>query len=459
MASRLLERQLGRAFGRSEGFDGPLASFLALVDATYLQADEERRMNEHVSRLSSQELHSAYAQMRSLVNALPDTCVHLAADGMITNCQGSVTQLGGAPTWSLVGKHIGVTALAPVADQLLRAAAASHTGCDARQIDVKLGDGDGASWLEIRVAPTDADGCVLIVRDVTMQRRSQAHAAQAQKLEAIGQLAAGIAHEINTPTQYIGDNLRFLRDAFAQIEQLLTAVAAIDEAADPARGLEPLLAARQSLDLGFLQAECPLALTQSLDGVERVSHIVYSMKEFAHPDRGEKSAVDLNRVVSSATTVSRNEWKYVAELQLELGQLPQIPAYAGDLGQVVLNLVVNAAHAIKARFAGGEKAGRITLRTLALADRVVLEVQDNGSGIAPQHRERVFEQFFTTKPVGQGTGQGLALVRRIVVERHGGWITFDTREGEGTTFRIELSTEGDKLRPPLAPAKTDAALS
>ena len=444
MTSRLLRRQLERVFGRSEGFDEQLTRLLALVDATYRQAEEERRMNEHVFRLSSQELHAANAQLRSLVNALPDTCVHLTADGRIENCQGGAASLGGAPTWSLVGKPIGTTVLAPVAAELLAAAAASHADGVQRHVEVKLGEGADASFLDIRVAPTDLDGCVLVVRDVTAQRQSQAHVAQAQKLEAIGQLAAGIAHEINTPTQYIGDNLRFLRDAFDEIERLLALVAELD-GGDAAAVLPRVLELRSQLDLPFLRTECPLALAQSLDGVERVSHIVYSMKEFAHPDRGEKSAVDLDRVVASATTVSRNEWKYVADVQLELGKVPQIPGFAGDLGQVVLNLVVNASHAIKARFGGGDKQGRITVRTAATGDRVVLEVEDNGTGIAPEHRERVFEQFFTTKPVGQGTGQGLALVRRIVRERHGGLITFHTRLGEGTTFRIELPLEDAPL--------------
>jgi signal transduction histidine kinase len=456
--TRLLQRQLEKVFGRTDGFEEPLATFVALVDAAYSQGDEERRMNAHVSRLASQELQAANAQLRSLVNVLPDMCVLLAADGTVQNCLGGVAVLHGTPTWKLVGAPIGETVLGPVAAQLLAVAAASRADGAPRQVEVRLGEGADASVLDIRVAATELDGCLLVVRDVTAQRQSQAHAAQAQKLEAIGQLAAGIAHEINTPTQYIGDNLRFLRDAFAEIEQLLLAVAGIDPAADTAAALAAVLDVRARLDLAFLRAECPLALAQSLDGVERVSHIVYSMKEFAHPDRGEKTAVDLNRVISSATTVSRNEWKYVADLALELGTVPQIPAYAGDLGQVVLNLVVNAAHAIKARFGGEEKGGRITLRTRAEDDRVVLEVEDNGTGIAPEHQPRVFEQFFTTKPVGQGTGQGLALVRRIVVERHGGLVSFATRCGEGTTFRIELPLDGERLADATAaqpvPART-----
>jgi signal transduction histidine kinase len=451
MMSRLLRRQLERTLGAVDGFEPPLASFVAMVEATYLQAEEERRMNEHVSRLASQELQIANVQLRSLVNALPDTYMHLGGDGTIRKCEGGAVELCATPTWAFVGKHLTATALAPVAQQILAAASISRQRSTQQHIEVRLGEGAKSSFLDVRIAPMDSDSSVLVVRDVTQQHDAQAQLAQAHKLEAIGQLAAGIAHEINTPTQYIGDNLRFLRDAFGELEGLLAAVSGLEEQGDAAAALRQVVDARKQLDLAYLRSELPLALSQSLDGVERVSHIVYSMKEFAHPDRGEKAAIDLNRVIASATTVSRNEWKYLAELSLELGEIPQIPAFAGDLGQVVLNLVVNAAHAIKARFGGDARAGRIAVRTRAQADRVVLEVADNGSGIAPQHRERVFEQFFTTKPVGQGTGQGLALVRRLVVERHGGRIWFDTRVGEGTTFCIELPTGSQALAAESAP--------
>lgn len=296
--------------------------------------------------------------------------------------------------------------------------------------------------LEITGAANRLGGGVVSLRDVTQRVKLQTQLAQAQKFEAIGQLAAGVAHEINTPTQYIGDNVRFLRDAFDDLCKLLDAVGDLVEAL-PIPELEPIRELRRSIDLEFLREECPQAISQTLDGVERVSHIVYSMKDFAHPDRGERSMVDLNRVVHSATSVCRNEWKYVADLALELEEnLPSFLGYRSDLGQVVLNLVVNAAHAIADVVGDGAAGrGRITVRTRTAADRVVLEVQDTGAGIPEAHRRRIFEQFFTTKPVGRGTGQGLALIRRIVVDKHGGSVDFETEIGRGTTFRVELPRE------------------
>jgi signal transduction histidine kinase len=446
MNTWLIQRQLERAFGRTAGFEPQLLKFVAMVDATYRQADEDRRMNEHIVQVSSTELQSANDQLRSLIKALPDTYIHLLADGTVKECQGAVEQLNGVPVWTLIGRLLADTCLAPVADQILAAARSSRACGQPQQLEVQIGSSQSTSFLDIRVAPTELGSSAVVVREVTKERQAQAQLAQAQKLEAIGQLAAGIAHEINTPTQYIGDNLRFLRDALTDVSRLLDAVERAVNASDPVAELQSLTETCSQLDLAFLRTECPSALAQSLDGVERVSHIVYSMKEFAHPDGGEKGTIDLNRVVTSATTVCRNEWKYLARLDLVLcAELPMVPAFAGDIGQVVLNLVVNAAHAIKGRFGDREQSGLITVSTYLGDDRVVLEVRDNGEGIVPEHRERIFEQFFTTKPVGQGTGQGLALVRRIVVDRHGGDVTFESKHGEGSTFRVALPLGGRYL--------------
>jgi PAS domain S-box-containing protein len=294
-------------------------------------------------------------------------------------------------------------------------------------------------------------GGVVSFRDVTARRTLQAQLAQAQKLEAIGQLAAGIAHEINTPTQYIGDNVRFLKDAFREITAVLEATRTLDAAGSDAAALDSLREAWQRSDFDFLARECPVAIEQSLEGIERVTKIVYSMKEFAHPDRSEKVFVDLHRVVQSAITLCRNEWKYVAELTTELApDLPLVPCFPGDVGQVLVNLIVNAAHAIADVVGdGGQGQGRIVVSTRHDGDAVELAVRDSGSGIPPAHRGRIFEQFFTTKPVGKGSGQGLALARRIVVEKHGGTIRFDSEVGRGTTFVVRLPLAG---APAVAPA-------
>lgn len=269
---------------------------------------------------------------------------------------------------------------------------------------------------------------------------------QAQKLEAIGQLAAGIAHEINTPTQYIGDNATFLRDSFdetfslmgrlmAQLMEIRTLGGAAGEAAGKA--LDDLA----DTDLDYLGAEIPKAIQQSLDGVGRISKIVSAMKDFSHPGSETKVLADLHRAIESTITVSRNEWKYAATLDLDFDpDLPLVPCFPGEFNQVVLNLIVNAAHAIegaKATRPQGE-LGKIVVKTRLHPGEVEVAVSDNGTGIPEDIQQRIFEPFFTTKPVGKGTGQGLAIAYKVIVDKHSGRILLDSAPGRGTTFRIFL---------------------
>ena len=228
-------------------------------------------------------------------------------------------------------------------------------------------------------------------------------------LEAIGRLAAGIAHEINTPTQYVGDNIRFLQEAF-----------------------EDLMAGE---DIDDLADEIPAAIEQSLEGIERIAKIVQAMKAFSHPGVEEKTQADLNRLVESTVTVSTNEWKYVADVHTALDDdLPLVWCVPGKLNQVLLNLIVNAVHAIADR---GEARGEIDICTMVEGDGVVVSVRDTGCGIPADAQARVFEPFFTTKAVGRGTGQGLSIAAGVVRD-HGGTIDFETSAGGGTTFFVRL---------------------
>jgi signal transduction histidine kinase len=267
---------------------------------------------------------------------------------------------------------------------------------------------------------------------------------QAQKLEAIGQLAAGIAHEINTPTQYVGDNTRFLKDAFAALQKVLRSHQEILDAAGRAALTAELVAsARQILDaadVDYLSAQIPAAVNETLEGVERVTKIVRAMKEFSHPGGKQKSAMDINKAIESTATVARNEWKYVADLKLDLdAHLPPVPCYLGEFNQAILNLVINAAHAIGdvVKERPGEK-GLITISTRCDAHVVEVRVTDTGTGIPEAVRSRIFEPFFTTKEVGKGTGQGLSIVYASIVKKHGGTVAFETETGRGTTFIIRL---------------------
>lgn len=264
----------------------------------------------------------------------------------------------------------------------------------------------------------------------------------AQKLEAIGQLAAGIAHEINTPMQYIGDSVHFLRQSFEDLLRILDA----QQEAHQVLGSGPVLEAdmlkvseaEDNADLDYIRERVPRALERTLEGIERVTSIVRAMKEFAHPDSAERSSIDINRALSNALVVSRNEYKYVAEVETGFGALPPVPCHAGELNQVFLNLLVNAAHAIGDVVKGSDRKGVIRVRTAVDGDTVVIQIQDTGTGIPEEIRNRIFDPFFTTKPVGKGTGQGLAIARSIVVGKHRGALTFTSEVGRGTTFTIRL---------------------
>lgn len=279
--------------------------------------------------------------------------------------------------------------------------------------------------------------------DVTERKMLEDQLKQAHKLESVGQLAAGIAHEINTPIQYIGDNTNFLSGAFRDFGEVLTLYRA---AGTDATQLGAAARAAGAADVDFLLAEVPRAIEQSLEGVGHVARIVRAMKEFAHPGAEEKAPLDLNRALETVVTVARNEWKYVAEVVTDLEpDLPPVSGLAGELNQVFLNLLVNAAHAVQSVRGPDGVKGTITISTRRAEGVVEVRVSDTGCGIPEEHSGRVFDPFFTTKPVGQGTGQGLALAHAVVVQRHGGAITFETEVGKGTTFVVRLPVEGRRL--------------
>ena len=274
-----------------------------------------------------------------------------------------------------------------------------------------------------------------IVFDVSDRKALERQLAIAQKLESVGELAAGIAHEINTPTQYIGDNLHFLSTAFSGLKE---ALADID-------------AARSGADVDFLLEEAPHALEQSVEGVGRVTAIVSAMKKFSHPGGEEKTAVDVNAAVENTVIVAKNEWKYVADVDLELDRtLPPVMCLPGDFNQVILNILVNAAHAVGDKVKGTTDKGRITIRTEADGDFLKLSVTDTGMGISEANRPKIFDPFFTTKEVGKGTGQGLAITHNIVVAKHGGSIDFESEPGVGTTFIVRVPFgNGDSRATPI----------
>jgi signal transduction histidine kinase len=280
------------------------------------------------------------------------------------------------------------------------------------------------------------------------KQRMERELVRSERLEAIGQLAAGIAHEINTPIQYIGDNARFLQGAFGDIAELLDGLQRLLSAARHGAVADSLLkeieAKLHAADVDFLAREIPLAIEQSLEGLSHVANIVVAMREFSHPANGQKQPVDLNRAIHAALTLSRGEWKHAAELTTELdAEMPPVCCYPTDVNRVVMNLVVNAAQAVAQASSDDPMwKGRICVRTRYEHPWAEIRVEDNGPGIPEKIRSRVFDLFFTTKPAGQGTGQGLAIAHNIVVEKHGGTIHFEDNPGGGTVFIVRLPVDG-----------------
>ncbi len=280
--------------------------------------------------------------------------------------------------------------------------------------------------------------------DVTAQRTLERELAQAQKLESVGRLASGVAHEINTPVQFVSDSVNFVREALADVTTSLHRYRALADGVQAGTNVTELARevreADSAADLDWVLDNVAPALDRALDGLGRVTVIVRSMKEFAHPDRREKSPTDLNRGIESTLVVAKNEYKYVADVETELGELPLVTCHGGEINQVVLNLVVNAAHAIEAVVKGTSDRGTIRLSTRLDGEQVELRISDTGTGIPSEIANKIFDPFFTTKEIGKGTGQGLALARTIV-EGHGGTLRFETEMGRGTTFVIRLPVD------------------
>ncbi len=277
---------------------------------------------------------------------------------------------------------------------------------------------------------------------------------QAEKLASVGRLAAGVAHEINTPIQYVGDNLHALSDIFQDLnglvdryKELVQTVANGQSGVDK---VEQIRAAEEEIDLPFILEDAPKAIVQGLDGVKRVANIVRAMKDYSHVKGGAATAVDINKSLESTLTVARNEYKYHADVVTEFGELPMVECYPSELNQVFLNLLVNAVHAIQ----DTNKRGTITIVTRAVDEGVEVSISDTGGGIPEEIRDKIYDLFFTTKEVGRGTGQGLYLSHQVVVGKHGGTLACESEMGVGTTFRIRIP-----LRLPASSATGEASES
>ncbi|MCK5566164.1 MAG: PAS domain-containing protein [Planctomycetes bacterium] len=291
---------------------------------------------------------------------------------------------------------------------------------------------------------TEIDGLII---DVTEQNRLQRELDRTQMIQNLGRLAAGIAHEINTPIQYIGDNIRFFSDSFGQVAELLDHYSRLSEAAVNGKMDDELLGKISSVqernDIEFLVEEVPQAIEQTLDGINHVAKLVSAMRDFSHIDERRKMASDLNKAIENSIVISHNELKYVADVEKELdASIPSVCCCVDDINQVLLNLLINSAHSIEGKLASSDaKRGLVTVKSWAEGADVLISVTDTGSGIEQKLQERIFDPFFTTKEAGKGTGQGLAFVRSVIVEKHGGKVELQSEKGVGTTFTIRLPIE------------------
>jgi len=295
---------------------------------------------------------------------------------------------------------------------------------------------------------TDPPMFVAIIMDITERMNLETQLMQAKKMESIGQLAAGIAHEINTPAQFVGDNTRFIKESFEDLIELNKSFEKLLDAAKNGGVTSDLIEATDAsvkeADFEYLAEEIPSAIDQSLDGIGRISNIVRAMKEFSHPGSKERESTDLNKAIENTITVASNEWKYVSDVETELSEdMPPVVCFAQEVNQVVLNMIVNAAHAIEmGQDEDSEGKGTITIRTRPVGDEAEITISDTGCGIPEEIKDRVFDPFFTTKEVGKGTGQGLAMAYKTVVKHHQGRLSVDSTPSVGTTFTIRLPING-----------------
>ncbi|RJP80356.1 MAG: hybrid sensor histidine kinase/response regulator [Desulfobacteraceae bacterium] len=416
------------------------------LQQTVRELEVARKEKEDAAHL----LHDQLIFMQTLMDSIPAPIFYKDMQGKYKGGNLAFESYSGVPKDQIAGKTVFDIAPAGLAEIYHQAdmKLIQEAGRQVYEASVKFADGSLHEVIFHKDVYRDGQGLVAgivgVMLDITERKRLERKLLQSQKLESIGQMAAGLAHEINTPAQYVGDNMGFLQEALGDLKPVFDFVMKLPEAmktrnscAEIADELERLM---KVADMEYLIGEIPQSIAQSLDGIGHVSKIVHSMRDFASSGKEQEAETDLNKAIESAITIAQNEWKPVAVVETDFAfDLPTVSCLAGEVKQAFLNVMINAAHAVEevVRKTDGAK-GKITVTTCKKGDFVEIRFIDTGCGIPESIRHRIFDPFFTTKGVGRGIGQGLNVAYRIITENHGGSMDFITEEDKGTTFILML---------------------
>lgn len=417
---------------------------------------KERDLNTNQNKKTTQYPEEVQQEVEQLISSLPTMIIGLSRENNIALWNAEAEDILGIGAENVMGLHISRCGIDWDWDKILDGIIHSrYHNVPTRVDDIQFLRPDGEKrYLGITVNPLNGEhkgilGLTIIGADITDRKKMESQLQQSHKMEAIGQLAAGIAHEINTPVQFVGDNTRFFQESFGDLIQVIKKQQEALEAAKSNSLTDELIEKTEQLieemDLEYLEEEIPVAVQHTLKGVERIAKIVQAMKIFAHPGMVAKEPVDINKEIGKTITITRNEWKYAAELKTDFDQsLPIVPCFRAEFNQVILNMIVNAAHAVAEKNQDNpSQKGTIHIRTIHEGGQAKICIGDSGAGIPEEIRHKIFDLFFTTKEPGKGTGQGLAISHSVIVEKHKGTLTLETEEGKGTTFVIGLPIKAD----------------
>jgi PAS domain S-box-containing protein len=429
----------------------PKAQIIHKKDPAEKPTGATRRLNGNLASLGS-----AQKDIKRLISSLPTILIGLSQENKIVLWNATAEKIFGRLESEVIGLPLGECGIDWDFEKIASGISQSRTASQPTRVDdIRFYRPDGEErYLGMTINHLDGEndcllGSTIIGADITDRRKIENQLQQSQKMEAIGQLAAGIAHEINTPTQFVGDNTRFFQDATGDLIQIIREYENLIEKAKSHSLTDELIAETEKriaeVDLPYLEEEIPIAIQHTLKGVDRITKIVQAMKIFAHPGMMAKEPTDINQEIEKTITITRNEWKYLADMKTDFdSDMPLVPCYRAELNQVILNMIINAAHAIaEAQDKNASPQGTIRIRTYHENNWAKIRISDTGAGIPEAIRHKIFDLFFTTKGPGKGSGQGLAISHTVIVEKHHGTLDLESREGEGTTFIIGLPMEAD----------------